>query len=101
VDFLRIVLSLVHKSWLGQDDNGRFRIHELLREYAEDKLGANHEIMSEQHAHYYARFLDEQWPALSGGGEIAACDAILADLGNILAAWEWFVRQGNLTPIAR
>lgn len=99
--FLQILLALVHKSWLSRDEDGRFQMHELLRQYAEEQLGATREATAERHARFFAGYLERLWPRLYGAGQLAARDAIAADIGNVLAAWEWFTRRGELTPLAR
>jgi len=54
------MLSFYDKSLLYHDDTGRFHIHELLRQYAEDKLTDFPDLASTihyRHALYYAEFL--------------------------------------------
>ncbi len=96
-----VLRALIHKSWLSRDEGGRFHMHDLLRQYAEEQLGEDAGAIRERHARTFARFLDELRPRLYGGDQKAAAAAVSADLGNVLAAWEWFARRGELGPIAR
>src|SRR5690606_37396394 len=58
----RVLLALVNKSWLQRGDNA-FQIHELVRQFAAERLrelpGGKDEAR-DAHAAYYAGFLYEQ-----------------------------------------
>lgn len=72
--------------------SGRYEVHTVLRQYAEDKLkavpGALEELAS-RHAHYYLKLLAETESALKGGEQRQALDLISAEFPNIRVAWLW------------
>ena len=105
---LSLLSSLLDKSLLrweaSQDGNGRYQIHELLRQYAGEKLSAQSEVAGEtqaQHARYYAAFLDQRLDGLLGGRQKEALLEIEAELNNIRAAWRWAVEHEEWETINR
>ena len=94
---LRVLAALVNKSLLRHDPAGRYDVHELLRQYATEKLEADpaaHAAALERHARYYAAFMDVQGARLRSPEQRAALDAIVANLGNILSAFRVMVEHG-------
>lgn len=84
--------SLVDKSLLRIETNGRYQIHELLRQYAEEKLNENDmEAQQTHHQHmtYYTDFLHQREPDLKGRRQREALDEVEADFENIRTAWNW------------
>ncbi len=103
---LPLLSSLLDKSllrWeLDDEGNGRYQIHELLRQYAAEKLFAHPQTAAEtlaKHAHAYAAFLEQCHENLLGGRQMAAMQEIDAELGNIRAAWEWAVAENEWSII--
>jgi predicted ATPase/DNA-binding NarL/FixJ family response regulator len=99
---MRVLSELVDKSLLTREPNGRYQIHELLRQYAAARL----ETMPDEtirihdlHSAYYARFLHERNNDLNGGRQRGACLEIEADIGNIRAAWSWAVEHSRVEDI--
>lgn len=93
---LRVLMALVNKSLIWRDaDTGRYEIHEMLREYAQEQIEAVGEVTATQdkHAVFYSSFLAQQLPLLKGGGQIKALDAISVEFENCQAAWDWGVEQ--------
>ncbi len=93
---LRILLSLVNKSLIRRDtQSGRYEIHELLRQYAVEKLEASPDLVATNanHATFYAEMLNQQVPLLKGGGQIEAMERIKLEYDNCYAAWNWAITQ--------
>ena len=93
-----LLSSLLDKSLLrweaAEAGNGRYQIHELLRQFASAKLADHPGTAAEtaaKHAQYYATFLSEQLDDLLGGRQLAVIGQIEAELNNIRAAWHWAV----------
>jgi DNA-binding SARP family transcriptional activator/predicted ATPase len=100
---LPALASLVDKSWLRQEQGGRFRVHELLRQYAAGQLAAHpaeQATTQQNHARYYAGYLEARRTAL----EANAAKPILAELDreveNLRAAWEWLSARGEIEAVA-
>jgi predicted ATPase/DNA-binding CsgD family transcriptional regulator len=99
---LRTLSALVDKSLLRVDVDGRYDLHELLRQYAEEHLDTwtdEAEQTHDRHCHYYATFLADCWPLLTGNQTKAALDDIAIDLDNIRTTWNWAVCQKKASEI--
>jgi predicted ATPase/class 3 adenylate cyclase len=90
---LRLLSELVSKSLVRRPDFGRFELHELLRQYAAEKLdGLSDERATAtrgRHARHYAARLAERREVLVGAGLVQARDELRRDLDNLRAATEW------------
>jgi predicted ATPase/DNA-binding CsgD family transcriptional regulator len=90
---------LVNKSFLRHNPNSdRFEIHELLRQYAQERLEETAEsriAANEEHATYYATFMQERWEHLKDSRQIVALAEIDADIENVRTAWRYRVSQAN------
>jgi predicted ATPase/DNA-binding SARP family transcriptional activator len=85
---LPLLLALVGKSLVRRSAGGRFEMHELLRQFAEEKLNdAERERAYDNHSVYYAGFMRDRETQLKGAGQIAALNAIEAEIDNIRIAW--------------
>jgi predicted ATPase len=73
---LRLLAGLVNKSLLtSQPDRGRYELHELIRQYAEEKLEADSPAKAatqRAHAAYYAAFMQRSWADLRNANQRAA-----------------------------
>jgi predicted ATPase/DNA-binding SARP family transcriptional activator len=93
---LKSLLGLVHKSWLQRTAEGRFVIHELLRQYAFERLLADRPAMQNvlfRHATYFADFLAEQNMLMRSPDQKEAFNAIRNEFDHIRNAWMWLVEQ--------
>jgi tetratricopeptide (TPR) repeat protein len=111
---LRELRALVDKSLLQRDPAGRYEIHELLRQYAADKLhraGRPSQVgdgvaaqpaeqaIQEAHSAYFAAYLASREAALRGMSQKQAVAEIRIEVDNIRVAWDWAVTQGRLDEI--
>ena len=98
---LELLAALVGKSFVRHDPNlGRFEIHELMRQYAEERLEENAEASRsahEAHASYYASFMSDRWDHLRDGRQIAAFWEIDADMENVRSAWRYSTSQADVS----
>ena len=99
----RILQALVNKALLLRNREGRYDIHELLRQYAEEQLMQSGEAESARNAHmnYYAAELHEREAHLKDHRQLAALRDIGGDFENTRAAWRWAVNQGHDEQIGR
>lgn len=67
--------------------NGRYSLHEVIRQYALAQLADNQEAAAD-HATYFAAQLQQAADALHGPEQTAVARQLLADLDNCRAAWE-------------
>ncbi|WP_374685679.1 adenylate/guanylate cyclase domain-containing protein, partial [Promineifilum sp.] len=76
---------------------GRFQLHELLRQYAEEKLREMPDLevrARDRASRYYARFLESTMRRMIGPEQVRALDAVAEEFDDIRAAWRWWVEQG-------
>jgi predicted ATPase/DNA-binding SARP family transcriptional activator len=91
---LALLGELVHKSLLRRNARGRYEIHELLRQYAAEKLDALPEEwrkVRERHSRYYVQFLSARELDLFGDRLPEIRDEIRTELENVRAAVHWAV----------
>src|SRR5581483_7483930 len=92
---LRLLSELTSKSLIRRPDFGRFELHELLRQYAAEKLAAESADVfastRERHARHYAGMLLERQGTLLGPQMTIARDELRGELDNLRAALEWIV----------
>jgi len=91
--------SLHDKSLLRRDQAGRYSLHELLRQYAEDKLRADRQELTEaqaRHCAYYVGFASMREDALSDARQVEARRELASEMDNLRAAWSWAVASGQI-----
>jgi len=88
----------------GLRTGGRYEVHELLRQYAAEKLDAApavSEAARDRHSAYYAAFL-QQWEAdLRGARQRTALAEIGMEGENARAAWDWATVRGQVELLAQ
>lgn len=97
---LRTLMMLANKSILHRDTKtGRYTIHELLRQYAEEHLQQSGQMTTvrEKHMQYYADYLGTYEKDFRHSGMlISAMREIEQDIENIQTAWQYATDQHNL-----
>jgi predicted ATPase/DNA-binding SARP family transcriptional activator len=85
------LLALVNKSWVRPGAAHRFELHELLRQFAAEKLAglAGVEAAQARHSAYYLNLLQQQETMLYGPEPQQAITYLRPDLENIRQAWTW------------
>jgi predicted ATPase/DNA-binding CsgD family transcriptional regulator len=89
--------ALVDKSMLRVATNGRYDLHELMRQYADDQLerSGEAEAIRDAHCAYYAEFLEQLAADLKSANQIKALNEIEGELDNVRVGWRWAVAQGK------
>ncbi|MEP7358523.1 MAG: hypothetical protein ABI847_14845, partial [Anaerolineales bacterium] len=95
---LPLLAGLADKSLVRRSAAGRYEVHELLRQYAEEQLRAapiDFALVHDQHCRYYAALLSQYGPQLQGASPAieAALAALSLERENLRAAWTWAVEQ--------
>lgn len=88
---LQIMTIFVDKSLLQCMAAGRYDLHELLRQYADQHLESAGASANARAAHsaYYMDFLAQRDADIKGRRQTAALNEISADFENIRTAWQW------------
>lgn len=99
---LRSLAVLMNKSLITRDpETGRYSVHELLRQYAEEQLGlveADREQAADRHSAYYERVLKVAESGLKGERlemVAAAAAEIDSEIDNVRTAWTWVVASNH------
>jgi predicted ATPase/DNA-binding CsgD family transcriptional regulator len=101
---LLLLSSLVDKSLVRYEADGRFSLHELLRQYADERIRAEPEEAArghEAHRDFYLAFLAARFEPITGGGQREATAAIADELPNVRAAWRSAVAAGDSEALGR
>jgi len=103
---LRDLAALVDKSLLQRDEQqGRFVLHELLRQFAAEKqattVDPRDQTVAERHCHYYLAWLATHTDALQGEEPNLAVAGILPEIDNLRQAWRWAVAHGEWAVLGR
>lgn len=96
--------ALVDKSLLRRDASRRYEWHEVLRQFAAEKLAAEPEAAASahaRHARYFAALLADLHQNLSGPLQVQALDEVAVAFDNIHGAWNWLVSTGEYAEIER
>jgi len=94
---LPVLSALVDKSLLRRLGQGRFDLHELIRQYAQEQLIASGDSNDacDQHLEYFLGFVEEAEPNLSGSDQLIWLERLQQDNDNLRAALEWSLRNEN------
>lgn len=90
-----ILKSLADQSLLRLSGE-RYDLHGLVRQFAAEKLAANpseEAHIRQQHSRHFAASLHQQADNLRGDGQLAALEAIAAEVENVRTAWQWATDQ--------
>jgi predicted ATPase/DNA-binding SARP family transcriptional activator len=96
--------ALVDKSLLHLAPSGRYEVHELLRQYAAEKLAAEpteSEATRTRHGRYYTTFLAQREQPMKGPRQPEILAEIRAEMANVRAAWQWAVGTGDLEAVGQ
>jgi predicted ATPase len=101
---LRELMALVNKSLLHRAPTGRYEIHELLRQYAAEKLAESPiaaEAAYDNHCAYYMAALQQWATDLKGRRQQEALSEMDVEIENARAAWDWAVAQGQIARLSQ
>jgi len=97
---LEILRALVRKSFLTRDEDGRYQVHELLRQYGADKLRQEPgawERVCDRHCTYYAEYVGGRKDSFRRLGPGDAC----LEVDNMRVAWHWMLDRDKVAECRR
>jgi predicted ATPase/DNA-binding CsgD family transcriptional regulator len=99
---LRTLQVLINKALLDRDPAGRYTMHELLRQYAQQQLelAGEADTTRDAHSRYFAKFMHTHKADLFTGDQVVALDIINADYENVRRAWYRAVETEDLTALS-
>jgi predicted ATPase len=101
---LRELIALATKSLLHPVPVGRYEVHELLRQYAAEKLGqspAAAEKAYDRYAAYYASALQKWNTEIHGPRPQVVLAEMDAEIDNVRAAWSWMAERGQAARLGQ
>lgn len=101
---LPLLVTLVDKSLLHVANDGRYTLHEVLRQYALERLEADRAAETElrtQHCRVILSFLERNGERLHGPDQLAGMSEIEREIENIRAAWAWAADHQDIANLSR
>ncbi len=101
MDVLDGLASLLDKSLIRQeervDDEPRFNMLELIRDYAWEKLNESSRegLIRERHANFFLTLVQEAAPKLKGSEQGVWLERLEEEHNNLRSALKWFVQQAE------
>ncbi|WP_420641104.1 tetratricopeptide repeat protein [Candidatus Leptofilum sp.] len=96
---LKVLRQLTDRSIITVDDQQRYWIHELLRQYSIEQLPpAATEQLYGRFAAYFANFMQQQLYDIQRAAYQRALDKIVSEQGNLTQAWEWLITAVTSQP---
>jgi tetratricopeptide (TPR) repeat protein len=90
------------RSFIHQREPGEYHIHELMRQYALEKLlqsPENAKNARDRHASYYCAALSSWGSGLKGPDQVELLPEIRREIDNIQAAWIWATQEKHIEQI--
>jgi predicted ATPase/DNA-binding NarL/FixJ family response regulator/transcriptional regulator with XRE-family HTH domain len=102
---LPLLASLVDKSLVQRAElrgSARYSLHELVRQYAEERLArdeAEQSAATRRHAAYYSSLLQSSIAAQTGGASPEALASLTRNIDNVRAVWIRSATAGDTTTV--
>lgn len=96
---LRTLLSLVNKSLLNRNQQGRFLRHVLVQQYSKEKLAQDQTLelaIKQKHTDYYQSLIDENHESSSYEEQFAYIEKLEREHSNLRLALDWQLTQTDL-----
>ena len=98
----RNLRALVAKSMIERRLTGRFVLHDLVRQFAAEKLvekSGRGSSVKDLHTEYYLNKLPDWAESLKGPGQVDILEEMDVEIGNLVAAWGWAAKRGQVESI--
>ncbi len=96
------LLEFIDKSLVRRDGTSRFALHEVLRQYAGERLAEDPDLATaarDRHARYYSDLMSNAETRLKGVEQADTLKLIDAERSNLRVAWEWLVSRRQFASI--
>ena len=101
---LPLLASLVSKSLVRRTEEGRYDLHEVIRQYALSHLDEDETRCLEtcdRHSEHYLYLASEYERKLKSASQQAAVREMILDLDNMRTAWDWGIKRRKFEPLGR
>lgn len=113
---LSLLARLADKSFIRRTANGRYELHELMRQYAHEKLWLVSDdivkatkqrgvkvglaqLVWQRHSSYYLNFVNRREALLRGSTPRQAISELRLEIDNIRQAWQWAMTEGKVEEL--
>lgn len=99
---LDTLLALTCKSLIRRQQSGRYDLHEVVRQYAHAHLAQTpeEEQTRDRHSRFYLAMLRDRDTDLRSHLQRQTLAALMDEIDNLRAAWDWAVARGMFDAIA-
>jgi predicted ATPase len=97
---LRTLTALVNKSFLKRDVDARYEVHELLRQYAAEKLPSDDPVY-QKHADYYFDAISKRDAEWHDNRQLNLMVDVTTDLQNVRTAWNWAITRKQIAHLSK
>ncbi|HSM71341.1 MAG TPA: tetratricopeptide repeat protein [Anaerolineales bacterium] len=101
---LPLLASLASKSLVTRTEEGRYELHEVIRQFASIHLEENEMCCSEtcdRHSEYFLNLAAEYEGRLKSASQQLAVREMYAELDNMRTAWDWGIRHEKFEQLGR
>lgn len=100
---LNTLSALVDKSLVHRTCQGRYDLHELVRQYTTAELQKTEpstlEKARQRHSDYYLTLLARKEIDIKGARQPAVVSELSSEIGNLRLAWQWAVTHGQIEAL--
>lgn len=94
---LPIVAALISKSLVRRAENGRFDLHEVIRQFTLSCLlnEPQNVAVRDRHSEYYLMLVSKKEKALKSAAQQEIVSELNVEMDNVRAAWKWAIQREN------
>ena len=100
---LPLLAHLVDQALVERVSKDRYQIHELLRQYLEERLveAGEETLARDRHVTYYTRLAEQAEPGLMSKDQKAWTEKLQTEIDNVRAVLDWSLRSGEVANIEK
>jgi len=101
---LSMLSSLITKSLVRRSGEGRYDLHEVVRQYTADQLANQPRAkidVAERHARYIMEYFSDQDQRLRSSAQQKAIEELSLEKDNVRAAWSWCIAHHEFDLIEK
>lgn len=101
---LSVLVAVVEKSLVSLSETGRYSMHELLRQFALEKMADNpsfEEAVKTQFSDHYLDFLESLLTGITTPHQDKILSEMAEEIDNVQLVWNWALDRNDLTLLER